>query len=108
MYKVAEMRMFFFPDPPDAGLDFYGRVFGGRAGFTPVITVVYDTDGKGNGNGNGNDNDTDPEVQFACMQTFERDGDPREHPYSGGSVVGQNGLGSLLALVLSLGLASAL
>ena len=69
VYKVAEMIQWYFPDPPDTS-EFYARQFGGRVGFTPVFTVVYGSD----------EDETDPEMQFFCMKTFERDGEPRFDP----------------------------
>jgi hypothetical protein len=40
LYKVADMRLDYFGNPPEGGDEFYGRVFGGRAGLTPVLTVL--------------------------------------------------------------------
>ncbi|KAJ3554976.1 hypothetical protein NPX13_g10467 [Xylaria arbuscula] len=45
-----------------------GAVFGGRQGFTPIITAVYDDD---------DDGDVSL-VQFACMQVFKKSGDVLE------------------------------
>ncbi|KAF6809729.1 hypothetical protein CMUS01_13619 [Colletotrichum musicola] len=93
LHKVAEVRQFYFHDPPSGGAEFYGRVFGGRGGFTPVATVVY-----------GANNSSEPDVQFTCMQTIEPDGSDRENPLgqsSGHRAVG----GSLVAALLWLALA---
>ncbi|KAF6815475.1 hypothetical protein CPLU01_14124 [Colletotrichum plurivorum] len=66
LHKVAEVRQFYFQDPPSGGAEFYGRVFGGRGGFTPVAAVVYSAN-----------NRSEPDVKFTCMQTFEPDGSER-------------------------------
>ena len=72
MYKVASMRQLYFADPPDSDADFYGSVFGGQAGWTPVITVVYGEDGEEIG---------EQDIQFSCLQTFQPDGEAREDIY---------------------------
>lgn len=97
LYKVAVMRPFYFADPPESDSDFYGRVFGGRAGFTPVITVVYE----------GGTNSTRPDVQFSCMQTFERDGHSREDVFNSGATAGWRVGSLLLTVLLPIGLAYA-
>ncbi|RDW70895.1 uncharacterized protein DSM5745_08406 [Aspergillus mulundensis] len=102
LYKVADMRLFYFVNAPDdkSVNEFYSPVFGGRAGFTPVMTVLY-TDGGQNDNENGTD--ADPEVQFTCMKTFHRDGEPRQEPFGSGAVARPRGSlsfsGTLLVLV---------
>ena len=94
LYKVAEMRLFYFPDPPAGGKNFYSRIFGGRAGFTPVMTVLYDRT-----------NDTRPDIQFSCLKTFERNGNPRKDPLASG---GASSPGvSLSMLMVSLPMAMA-
>ncbi|CCF33147.1 hypothetical protein CH063_05399 [Colletotrichum higginsianum] len=91
MYKVAEMRSFTFADAPDSGSDFYGDLFGGRAGFTPVVTVVFPEE-----------TSQDREIQFSCMKTLQRDGESREGPFESGA---QGPLHSVvMALASSLGL----
>ncbi|KAI9373761.1 hypothetical protein BJX61DRAFT_501519 [Aspergillus egyptiacus] len=91
LYKVADMRLFSFVDPPASGKDFYSPIFGGRSGFTPVMTVLY-----------GEQNDSPPDVQFTCMKTFERDGDPREDQFEGGAVAGPRVGSSVLVALLFL------
>ncbi|KAJ3960543.1 hypothetical protein N0V92_002794 [Colletotrichum tropicale] len=71
MYKVAEMRAFTFADAADTGSEFYDSLFGGRDGFTPVVTVIFQEDEEDIENRG---------IQFSCMKTFQRDGDPRETP----------------------------
>lgn len=81
LYKVAEMRQWVFNEAPSSGSDFYKPLFGGRSGFTPVISVAYPPssgNGSGNNGNNNNNNSTSedeekPEVQFVCMKTFTRD-----------------------------------
>lgn len=62
LYHVGAMREFYLIDPPNPGSRYYDRVFGGRAGFTPIITALYN-------NGSG-----EPEVQLTCMKTFQPNG----------------------------------
>ncbi|GKT51779.1 uncharacterized protein ColSpa_11960 [Colletotrichum spaethianum] len=91
MYKVAEMRSFTFADAPDSGSDFYSDLFGGRAGFTPVVTVVFPED-----------TTQDRGIQFSCMKTLQRDGEFREGPFESGAHGRlHNGV---MALAFSLGL----
>lgn len=93
LYKVAEARQIYFADPPEDGAEFYGRIFGGRAGFTPLATVVY-----------GSDNTSDPDVQFTCMQTFEADGSGRKDPLgesAGHKAVGVSVFAALLGLAVA-------
>lgn len=71
MYKAAEMRQLFFHDPPEAAAGFLGRLYGGRTGWTPVMTVIF---------GASDDASQAPEVSFLCMETFDRDGGKRESP----------------------------
>ncbi|KAH7368204.1 hypothetical protein B0T11DRAFT_337410 [Plectosphaerella cucumerina] len=79
MYKVAEMRQFFFHDPPEDAASFLGRLYGGRTGWTPVMTVVY---------GDGEEGDESPDVSFLCMETFNSEGEKRESPLdSSGNVM---------------------
>lgn len=93
LYHVVNMRQFLFPDPPDAGSDFYGSIFGGRSGFTPVVTVTYD--------GNADEDRSRAQVQFSCMKTFERDGDAPEGPFeSGASFSDQSHF--LMAIIISI------
>lgn len=70
MYKIAEMRQLFFADPPDEASGFLGRLYGGRTGWTPVVTVIY------------GDEEDDPSlgVSFLCMETFAREGGKRDSP----------------------------
>jgi hypothetical protein len=70
MYPVARMRQFYFADPPES--DFLGPLFGGRAGATPVLTVVYD-----------GDNDTQPELRFVCMKTYQASGEKQPGMFEG-------------------------
>ncbi|KAK4182145.1 hypothetical protein QBC35DRAFT_510543 [Podospora australis] len=66
LYKVAEMRQWYFNNPPQDSGKFFGQIFGGRSGFTPVVSVVY-------GNQDGLTPGEKPEVGFVCMRTFTRD-----------------------------------
>ncbi|WYZ40841.1 hypothetical protein EsH8_IV_001182 [Colletotrichum jinshuiense] len=93
MYKVTEMRYFTFADAPDSGSDFYGDLFGGRAGFTPVVTVVFPEDTA-----------QDPGIQFSCMKTFQRDGESREGAYESGTDRRLHNVAMTLASSLGLGL----
>lgn len=72
MFKVAEMRQLYFADPPDESSEFLGRVFGGRTGWTPVMTVIYRDRDDGES--------SSPDVSFLCMETLARDGEKRESP----------------------------
>lgn len=91
LYQVAVMREFYFSDPPRAGSDHYGRVFGGRSGFTPVITVVDD----------GKNKSANPDVQFSCMKTYQPDGEPIPDAY-GGSARARPTMALTLVTLLSL------
>lgn len=85
------MREFYSPDPPQHG-SFYGRVYGGRARFTPVITVVYEDGG----------NQT-ADVQFSCMKTYQPDGEPIFDAYGANATkVGPMMASVLVALLLGL------
>ena len=70
LYKVATMRQLYFADPPTSDSDYYGKGFGGQAGWTPVITVFYSGDEEAEISDSG--------VQFSCLQTFQADGEARE------------------------------
>ena len=96
LYKVAEMIQWYFPDPPEPS-EFYARQFGGRAGFTPVFTVIYGSD----------EDETDPEMQFFCMKTFEPDGEPRLDPLGdeGHASAQRSAKSSILIAILAMGLA---
>lgn len=63
---VATQIQYYLDDPPKGSTQYYSRLFGGRAGFTPVVAVVYE------------DNKDKPTVQFSCMQTLMKDGQLRE------------------------------
>ncbi|KXX80766.1 hypothetical protein MMYC01_203936 [Madurella mycetomatis] len=75
LYPVARMRQLYFIDPPES--DFLQPLFGGRAGFTPVFTVMY----------NGEGNDSTPNVRFVCMRTYQANGDPQPDPFEGTAVI---------------------
>ena len=96
LYKVAEMAQWYFSNPPESS-EFYARQFGGRAGFTPVFTVVYGSD----------EDDTDPDLQLFCMKTFEPDGDPIFDPLGaeGHAVAGGDDKFSILFSTLVMGAA---
>lgn len=94
MYKVASMRQLYFADPPDSDTDYYGSVFGGQAGWTPVITVVYGEDGEEIG---------EQGIQFSCLQTFQPDGEEREDIYE--SVAARGPGMSNVSLLMLFGLA---
>jgi hypothetical protein len=70
MYPVARMRQFYFADPPES--DFLAPLFGGRAGVTPVFTVVYD-----------GDKDAEPDVRFVCMRTYLASGETQPDQFEG-------------------------
>lgn len=70
MYPVADMRQYYFKDPPQS--DFLEPLFGGRAGYTPVVTVLQ-----------GGNNESMSEVQFTCMRTFYSDGETQAEPFQG-------------------------
>lgn len=70
LYKVASMRQLYFADPPSSDSEYYGKVFGGRDGYTPVITVMY-ADGESS-------EILEDGVQFSCLQTYQSDGEARE------------------------------
>ncbi|KAJ0166558.1 hypothetical protein CTA2_6828 [Colletotrichum tanaceti] len=93
MYKVAEMRSFTFADAPDSGSDFYGDLFGGRAGFTPVVTVGFPEDTAQNRG-----------IQFSCMKTLQRDGESRKGPFDSGAHGRLHNGVTALAFSLGLGL----
>lgn len=50
-------------------------------------------------------NDTSPDVQFSCLKTFERDGDPRADPLKSAAAAGPGVALSILAALLGLGIA---
>lgn len=88
------MRQLYFADPPDSDTDYYGSVFGGQAGWTPVITVVYGEDGEEIG---------EQGIQFSCLQTFQPDGEEREDIYE--SVAARGPGMSNVSLLMLFGLA---
>ncbi|KAH6662418.1 hypothetical protein F5X68DRAFT_145032 [Plectosphaerella plurivora] len=96
MFKIAEMRQLFFHDPPEDAADFLGRLYGGRTGWTPVITVLYGDEEE--------EEEEDPEVSFLCMETFGQDGEKRVSPLRSDSGLVQASLilaaGPLVASVL--------
>lgn len=95
LYHVANMTQFLFSDAPGSGSDFYGEIFGGRSGFTPVVSVVYDED-------------DDAEVQFSCMQTFERNGDAHENQFgSAAAVVSRTPMAVMISALIA-GVAAAM
>lgn len=86
MYSVARMRQFYFADPPES--DFLEPLFGGRAGATPVFTVVY-----------GGDDGTEPEVRFVCMKTYQAGGEPQPDPFEGAAPVVITPKGAAMSVV---------
>jgi hypothetical protein len=70
MYPVARMRQFYFADAPES--DFLAPLFGGRAGATPVFTVVYDRD-----------KEAEPDVRFVCMKTCQASGETQPDQFEG-------------------------
>jgi hypothetical protein len=92
MYSVARMRQYYFIDPPAS--EFLQPLFGGRAGPTPVFTVVYD----------GN-NDTEPDVQFVCMKTYQANGDPQPDPLEGAASIAIPKSTAVLVVALAMGFA---
>jgi hypothetical protein len=72
LYKVAQLRQFYFADPPEDAAGFLGRIYGGHDGWTPVVTILYD-----------NEAGSSPNVTFTCMKTRDRDGSPRESVMDG-------------------------
>ncbi|KAF9699246.1 hypothetical protein EKO04_003325 [Ascochyta lentis] len=98
LYKVAEMRQLYFMNPPSSDSDYYGKVFAGLAGYTPIITVLYRDD---------QDYEImDGGVQFSCLQTFQPDGKEMKYPSEGAGVALSRGVGfaSVLAVLVSVGL----
>lgn len=65
---VAQQKQFFLADPPSGGTEYYSHLFGGRAGFTPVVGVFY----------NSTDSIEEPSVQLSCMQTLRPNGEKIE------------------------------
>lgn len=64
--KVASQVEYYLDGVPSGDAKDFSELYGGRAGFTPVIGVVY-----------GEDEDK-PEVQFQCLQTLQPNGKMRE------------------------------
>lgn len=64
--KVASQVEYYLDGVPSGDAKDFSGIYGGRAGFTPVIGVVY-----------GEDEDK-PEVQFQCLQTLQTNGEVRE------------------------------
>ncbi|GAB1319679.1 hypothetical protein MFIFM68171_09889 [Madurella fahalii] len=86
LYAVARMRQFYFTDPPES--DFLRPLFGGRAGSTPVVTVVYDGEG----------NDRAPNVQFVCMKTYQPNGNPQPDPFEGAAAIANSRRAATMAV----------
>ncbi|RAR10589.1 short-chain dehydrogenase [Stemphylium lycopersici] len=93
--KVAEMRHLYYGDPPNSDQDFYDNINAGLAGWTPVITVLYDGDDDAEVLENG--------VQFSCLNTFQPNGDETENPYE--STGGAGALSGYMCSLTPLGLA---
>ena len=72
------LRQLYFADPPSSGSGYYGKVFGGQAGWTPVITVLYSGDDEAEISDSG--------VQFSCIQTFQADGEARKDIFESAAV----------------------
>lgn len=64
--KVASQVEYYLDGVPSGDAKDFSEIYGGRAGFTPVIGVVYEED------------EDKPEIQFQCLQTLQPNGETRE------------------------------
>ncbi|KAM0276581.1 hypothetical protein ACHAQH_006586 [Verticillium albo-atrum] len=94
LFLVARMRQLYFAEPPSSASDYLGRLYGGRAGWTPVMAVVYGEE--------ESDDVPDPDVSFLCMETLKRDGEKRDSSLdSGGSQIPASAMLSAITLLLA-------
>ncbi|TKA24602.1 hypothetical protein B0A50_06362 [Salinomyces thailandicus] len=64
LHRVAYAREVLQKDSSGPGPSSFGFGVGGRVGYTPVVSVLYD-----------DEDDVEPEVTFLCMRTYTPDGE---------------------------------